>query len=366
VNTELKDAREHQNIAPFKTRTGLEIISSSPETYPSLVQDMLLQVGVSMLCAKPKTGKSTFARQLSVCVAEGRDFFGKQTMQGDVLILNLEGPIGVLQQHLQKLGYTEKNGVIHIVHEQMPFRGDDGLKQLDATLEPLPKIRLVIVDPIAKFLRLADSDSYDEVSLGIEKLEQVAKKFNLHLMFLTHGKKRQTDDVGDSPIGSTGFRGGTDSNIFLNKQGARRVISTEQRWGTAMEPTLLVFDAERQVMELGNSVEEEQNSRHEAKDRETVLRIKSGIMDALCGTSCPTQQELLVAVKGKTTTILTVLNQLVGDGVVKEESEGRSRRYSVVVPCEKVAVVGAGEEAKVCGMDSFIETFETFRREGRP
>jgi hypothetical protein len=287
-------------------------------------------------------------------------------MQGDVLILNLEGPIGVLQQHLQKLGYTEKNGVIHIVHEQMPFRGDDGLKQLDATLEPLPKIRLVIVDPIAKFLRLADSDSYDEVSLGIEKLEQVAKKFNLHLMFLTHGKKRQTDDVGDSPIGSTGFRGGTDSNIFLNKQGARRVISTEQRWGTAMEPTLLVFDAERQVMELGNSVEEEQNSRHEAKDRETVLRIKSDIMDALCGTSCPTQQELLVAVKGKTTTILTVLNQLVGDGVVKEESEGRSRRYSVVVPCEKVAVVGAGEEAKVCGMDSFIETFETFRREGRP
>jgi hypothetical protein len=54
VNTELKDAKEHQRIAPFKTRTGLEIISSLPETYPSLVQDMLLQVGVSMPCASQR------------------------------------------------------------------------------------------------------------------------------------------------------------------------------------------------------------------------------------------------------------------------------------------------------------------------
>jgi hypothetical protein len=357
VNTELKDATEHQSIAPFKTRTGLEIISSSPETYPSLVQDMLLQVGVSMLCAKPKTGKSTFARQLSVWVAEGRDFLGKSTMQGDVLILNLEGPIGVLQQHLQKLGYTEKNGVIHIVHEQMPFRGEDGLKQLEATLKPLANARLVVVDPIAKFLRLADSDDYDEVSLGIEKLEQVAKKFNLHLMFLTHGKKRHTDDVGDSPIGSTGFRGGTDSNIFLNKQGVRRVISTEQRWGSAMEPTLLVFDEERQVMELGTSVEAEQNTRHEAKERETALRIQRDIIDALCATVCPTQQELLATVKGKTTTKLAVLNQMLADGSVKEESEGRSRRYSAVVPHEGVGVVGTTDTSRIRMMDSFIETF---------
>ena len=106
----------------------------------------------------------------------------------------------------------------------MPFRGEQGLKKLEATLNALLNIRLVVVDPIAKFLRLADSDDYDQVSLGIEQLEQVAKRHNLHLMFLTHGKKRLSEDVGDSAIGSTGFRGGTDTNIFLGKQGAQRVI----------------------------------------------------------------------------------------------------------------------------------------------
>ena len=130
-----------------------------------------------------------------------------------------------------------------------------------------------------------------------------------------------------------------------------------------MEQTLLVFDAERQVMEPGNSVEEEQNSQHQAKDRKTVIRIKSDIMDALCSSPCPTQQELLIAVKGKTTTILAALSQMVDDGTVKAEPDGRSFRYSLVVPSERVAVVGAGEEANIPGMDSFIETFG---REGRP
>lgn len=285
VNKEVdvKEAKEQNQIVPFKTRTGMEVIGSSPENYPSLVQDMLLEVGVSMLCAKPKTGKSTLSRQLSVCVAEGADFLGKPTLQGDVLILNLEGPLGALQQHLRKLGYTEKKGVVHIVHEQMPFRGDEGLKKLEATLIALPNIRLVVVDPIAKFLRLADSDDYDQVSVGIEQLEQVAKRRNLHLMFLTHGKKRHSEDVGDSAIGSTGFRAGTDTNIFLGKQGAQRIISVEQRWGVAIEPTLLTFDEEQQAMRLGTTVEENMNAHQEAKERKTQLRIKQEIWNALCG-----------------------------------------------------------------------------------
>ena len=87
VNKEVKDVKQEDQIVPFKTRTGMEVISSSPDHYPSLVQDLLLEVGVSMLCAKPKTGKSTLSCQLAVCVAEGVDFLGNETMQGDVLIL---------------------------------------------------------------------------------------------------------------------------------------------------------------------------------------------------------------------------------------------------------------------------------------
>jgi AAA domain len=351
MSAEVKEQGEQQKVVPFSTRTGMEIINSSPEKYSSLVEDMLLETGVSMLCAKPKTGKSTFARQLSVSVAKGRDFLGKPTQQGDVLILNLEGPVGVLQQHLRKLGYSEERGVIHIVNEQMPFRGEEGLEKLYATLDSLPAIRLVIVDPIAKFLRLADSDDYDQVSLAIEKLEQVAKNYELHLMILTHAKKRHTDDVGDSPIGSTGFRGGTDTNIFLNKRGLQRVISTEQRWGTAMEPTLLLFDEEQQAMVMGSTVEEEQLARHEAKDRKTQLRIEKEIWNGLRERSNPTQQELVEVVTGKTATILEVLSQMVSSGRVMVEREGKSVRYRTVV-CHEPATVAEGKP-----IDAFVEQF---------
>jgi len=355
VNNEVKTTTEQEQIVPFKTRTGMEIISSSPDSYPSLVQDLLLEVGVSMLCAKPKTGKSTLSRQLSVCVAEGADFLGKPTMHGNVLILNLEGPLGVLNQHLRKLGYTEKKGVIHIVHEQMPFRGEEGLKKLEATLNALPNIRLVVVDPIAKFLRLADSDDYDQVSLGIEKLEQVAKNHTLHLMFLTHGKKRHTEDVGDSAIGSTGFRGGTDTNVFLGKQGAQRVISVEQRWGVAIEPTLLAFDEEQQAMRLGTTVEEDMNAHQEAKDRRTQLRIEQEIWNALCTTKNPTQQELLGVVKGKTTTKLTVLEEMIRSNAVAVEPDGKAIRYRALVPQEKS--INADEQLAGPGMNCFMTQF---------
>jgi len=326
--------KKEGQIHPFKTQTGLELANAAPEVYHGLVDDLLLDVGVSMLCGKPKTGKSTLARQLAVAVAEGIPFLGKSTMCGDVLYLILEGPKGVVQQHLRKLGCTEERGTVHVVHEQMPHRGELGIQRLEATLKALPKVRLVIVDPVGKFLRLADSDSYDEVTLGIEMLEQIAKKYSLHLQFLTHGKKRGSDDVGDSPIGSTGFRAGTDTNIFLSKQGTQRIISTEQRWGISMEPTLLFFDEEREAMSLGVTVEDDEAARNQARERKTIDRIEQELLQALTAEVNPTQSELLALVTGKTALKLKVLQQLESTGRLKSEADGKARRYSIAVPVE--------------------------------
>jgi hypothetical protein len=126
----IETKKDKPSLQPFKTCTGLELANAAPETYHGLVGELLLDVGVSMLCGKPKTGKSTLLRQLAFCVAESIPFLGKPTQCGDVLYLNLEGPKGVLQQHLKKLGVTEKRGVIHVVHQNMPYRGQTGLQQL--------------------------------------------------------------------------------------------------------------------------------------------------------------------------------------------------------------------------------------------
>jgi len=329
MSTETKN-NEDKQVLPFKVLNGLALKNAAPDKIPSLVDGLLLQVGTSMLVAKPKTGKSSLAMQLAVSVAEGRDFLGKSTLCGDVLYLMLEGPIGVVQQNLKKLGYTEKHGTVHVVHEQMPYRGTEGLERLEETIKSLPKLRLVIVDPAPKLLRLIDSFDPGEVGVAIERLEQFAKNHKLHLMFLVHAKKKETDDAGDAAMGSTSFRGGTDSNFFMVKSGAQRILSTEQRWGVALEPTLLSFDAETNSMHLGMTVEAEEEARHEGKERKTVERIEQELWDALSAEENPTQGELLKAVTGKNLTKLRVLEQMVSCGRIVAEKDGPAKRYHAV------------------------------------
>ena len=102
-------------IFPFEVHDGFNVSITTPERVPCLVEGLLLEVGVSMLSAKPKYGKSSLARTLAVAVAERKTFLGFNIPAGgDVLYLNLEGPRGVLGQHLKKLGLSGENGRIHL------------------------------------------------------------------------------------------------------------------------------------------------------------------------------------------------------------------------------------------------------------
>lgn len=334
---------ESKIATPFQTIDGLDVVSGADEVLSGLVGDLLADVGVSMLVGKPKCGKSSLARQLSVCVAEGTEFLGKPVKVGNVLYLSLEGPKHVVRNHFRSLGLTQTKGRVTLVHEHMPERGELGLEKLMLTLDKLKDVKLLVVDPVGKLLRLANSDDYDLVQPAVELLEKLAKQYKLHLLFLTHGKKKQTDDAGDSPIGSTAFRGGTDCNIFLRKIGQRRVISTEQRWGNPIEDeTYLEYDRERQEMTLGKRVEDEVEERQESRSAKTKERIERELLSTLTLQSLtpegkqngPTQSQLLEPVQGKTALKLQVLRELVESGRVSEHEDGKAMRYRFVVADE--------------------------------
>jgi hypothetical protein len=337
---------EEKLVTPFQTIDGLEVVSSTEQVFSGLVGDLLADVGLTMMCAKPKVGKSSLARQLAVSVAEGEDFLGKSVKTGNILYLSLEGPKHVVQQHFKTLGLTQTKGRVTLVHEHMPAQGELGVEKLRRTLDGLKDVRLLVIDPVGKLLRLAKSENYDEVLTAVEVLEKIAKDYTLQLLFLAHAKKRQTDDAGDSPIGSTAFRGGTDCNIFLRKQGIRRVISTEQRWGNPIEEeTFLDYDRERQVMTLGKPVTDEQEERQESRSAKTKERIERGLLSTLTLISMTpeakekgvTQSQLLDQVQGKRVLKLQVLKELVGSGRVSEQEDGKAIRYRFVVSQEEQA-----------------------------
>ena len=314
--------KEEKKVLPFKTKDGFELASTAPATIPALVSGLLVEVGTSILSADPKAGKSTLVRQLLVDVAEDRDFLGMSTLCGDAVYLYLEGPVGAIQQHFQKLGLTNQRGKIHVIDESMCNDKKDSFKRLRENLKTLPNVRLLVIDPLSKLFRLKDSTATDEVTPAMEQLEKFAKENNLHVMALMHEKKEKSQNSRfHNQLGSTGFRGGADTNISLSIQGKDRIISAEQRWGKELEPTFLKFDEVRLVSSLASSVEAVEEEQRGKKDRKTVERIEKEIRYALLDKTLATG-EIVKAVTGKRTTILDVLEQMVSRKCLAKSGDG--------------------------------------------
>ncbi len=300
---------------------------------------LLIQVGTSIVSADPKSGKSTLVRQLIVDIAEYREFLGMPTIGGDCLYLYLEGPLGVVQQHFHKLGHTGQRGQIHVIDENMAGGADFSLRRLSDSIKSLPNLRLIVVDPLSKLLCLKDSTSTDEVVPAMALLERFAKEHSLHVMALMHEKKRKSEqDTFHNQLGSVGFRGGSDSNISLTKQGKQRIISSEQRWGVGLEPTVLNFDEVLLVNSLGKTLEVVEEENRGKKDTKTWERVEKGIRFALLGKdSGLVTAEIVEAVTGKSTTILDVLEQMLTSGEILAAKEGKANRYSLA-PLPSISV----------------------------
>jgi RecA-family ATPase len=326
-------------ILPFTMKNGYELASTAPPTIPSLVRGLFIEVGTSLVSADPKCGKSSFARQLIVDVVEDRAFLGLPTLCGDAVYAYLEGPIGVVQQHFQKLGHTGQRGQIHVIDEKMAAHADFSLRRLSESIKNLPHLKLLVIDPLSKLLHLKDSTSTDEVVPALELLEKFAQEHHIHVMALVHEKKRKNEqDRHQNSLGSVAFRGASDTNVSITKQGNQRIISSEQRWGKELEPTFLKWDEVRLMNALDVTVEAVEEEQRGKKDRKTVERIEKEIRLALLGKGTGlVTSEIVEWVTGKSTTILDVLEQMLTSGEILAAKEGKANRYTLA-PLPSISV----------------------------
>jgi hypothetical protein len=117
---------------------------------------------------------------------------------------------------------------------------DETLDAIGEALSKMPNTRLVIVDTLAKLLRVGDLNDYMPVLTAVERLRNIAREFpHLHIQGLSHCKKVKTDDPFDSMLGSTALRGEPDTSVALYKEERQSLIATETRAGRNIEPTIL-------------------------------------------------------------------------------------------------------------------------------
>ncbi len=225
-----------QNIESEFTLIPLDQLWDEVDDEAAYVWDNTLPVGGFSICsAKPKVGKSTFARNLAVVVTRGEEFFGRATTAGKVIYLALEEKLSEVKGHFRRLGVDGKNIMIH--------KGTLPKNPLDALERAIKKSQasLVIIDPLSRFVRVNDFNSYGEVSRVLEPVIDLARRSGAHILGLHHNGKAEREGA-DSLLGSTAFHGAVDTLIIMRRKDNNRYLYSDQRYGENLPETVARLD----------------------------------------------------------------------------------------------------------------------------
>lgn len=190
-----------------------------------LIAEMIPEVGITMLCGKPKCRKSFLALQMAISVATGTSFFGYPVKQTSVALLDLEGSKSRISTRTANMTTPIPRNVF--VTNKVKERIADGslIDKIQVLHQQRPDISLVIVDTYGKARgepRANGQNSYDSDIALLSPLTDMVMEEKLALLFVHHtNKSRFNDDSFDSVSGSTGITGSVDSLLQLKSIGTR-------------------------------------------------------------------------------------------------------------------------------------------------
>jgi DNA primase len=172
LTSETLEWKEAEAPKASMTFTSLaDLFREDEENVSWLVDEMLPVGGFSTLAGKPKGGKSTLARNLALCVAQGKDFLGRKVAKGPVLYLALEEKRAEVKKHFRDMGATGDEEV-YIFASSAPVDALNQIREKAVELRPA----LIIIDPLFRFARVKDSNDYAQVSQALEPLLRLARE----------------------------------------------------------------------------------------------------------------------------------------------------------------------------------------------
>lgn len=199
---------------------------------PPFIVDGFLCAGLTLLAAPPKTGKSYLALDLACCVAEGKPFWGFDTVQGNVLYCDLEGTGWRTQNRLPFVGRkseTDCPALLSLAYEAA--RVDTGLiGQLNGWIASVKNPRLIIIDTLqhVKGRVGRGEDAYTADTRFMKPLHDLSVEKGISILAITHTRKANgfvLDDPFDAVIGSTAQYGNADAGWII---GGKRGDDTKQ------------------------------------------------------------------------------------------------------------------------------------------
>ena len=200
------------------TATALQTMKFATLSYlvPGLIPE-----GLCLLVSRPKLGKSWLALDLAIATAASQFVLGDlKPTSGDVLYLALEDGPRRLQRRMTKLLPTFSGAwPINLIFATEWARSDHGgLTNIESWIKSAENPRLVIVDTLAQFRKMAIGKSvYLEDYAAISELQKLASKYNITIIVVHHDRKSGADDVFDTVSGSLGLTGAADTIAIMKR-----------------------------------------------------------------------------------------------------------------------------------------------------
>ena len=300
-----------------------EYLAGEDEEMSWVVEGLIPEGGFALLSGRPKVGKSTLARYLSLAAARGQPWLGRDTDPDGipVLCLWLEDTLQGGRAAYRNLGGHDDDPQVFIVQDH-GIPGADPIETLRGCISRT-SARLAIVDPLVKFMPVADTNDYGTVYEAMSPLKALAETTKCAVVCVHHHRKGQTDEPGARVMGSTAFAAAVDTSIELNwtGPGEPRTVTTQQRYGEPIEErALLVRDG---LAEVGGT--------KAAADRDAATRR---ILKAIEGNPGLNTRELREAAKVKTASVTSLLDDLEEAGQIRRERDKRAIRHYLTEAAE--------------------------------
>jgi hypothetical protein len=212
-------AKIQVDVALSRIVTAQTILSTEyPE--PKWAVKGLVPEGVTFAAGAPKLGKSIWALNIGVAVAEGGKALSHfDVVQGSVLYLALEDGPRRIQERLLKLTNGQISDKLEVVTE-WPRLNQGGLEAIDAWIERHRDARLLIVDTLKMLRPLPtgrERNAYDADYETIQPLTKIASQ-RVALLIVHHTRKAIADDPLATVSGSYGLTGAADGVLVLNRR----------------------------------------------------------------------------------------------------------------------------------------------------
>ena len=213
-------AKPAKQIAPLETFSAADIVASDAEPPRQIVLGVLTE-GLSILCGKPKLGKSWLGLSLALCVSAGVPFLGHSVDGGSCLYFDLEGSKARLKSRISAIWNGDvPRGLQVAFRTSETLAGGGILEQIAKWADSVENPKLVVIDTLGRakgFAGNRSANAYEVDTTIYSPLAQFALDRHIAVLGVHHLRKMATVDGLDAVSGSLGLPGVCDCFWLLSR-----------------------------------------------------------------------------------------------------------------------------------------------------